>query len=330
MQRIAMILLLLASALVDAGFAQLLARPRPVRLRVIVSYYDNISEKVRNATVELMDPVGGSSAMDKKLTDESGQVEFNTFTGQHRIRITADGAYPYEGDFLIAPVETFHIENFRLRRKEGAVEYAGTASNDTVSVVRLKIPEKARKEFEKASKAMSEQDWSGSRKHFQSAIDIYPEYDLAYNGLGIVCLRMKDMQAAEQAFRKAIELNGKFAEAERNLARIMLGTHNYQEAASLLNQSLETEPTNAWALTNAAYAELELHRFKEAAAHALQVHFLPHQGLANAYVIAAYALDAMGQKQEAIAQWELYLKEEPKGPNAKRARDELARLKKTK
>jgi hypothetical protein len=328
MQRIAFILLLLACAAGSSSFAQL-ARPNRVRLRVVVSYYGNISEKVRDATVELMDPVGGSSEMDKKLTDQSGQVEFNTSTGQHRIRITADGTYPYEGDFLISPVETFHMENFQLRRKEDAAGNAAPAGTDTVPVIRLKIPEKARKEFEKASSSMSEEDWSASRKYFQAAIDIYPKYDLAYNGLGIACLRMKDTQAAEQAFRKAIELNGKFAEAQRNLARIVLGTHNYQEAASLLNQSLESEPTNAWALTNAAYAELQLHRFKDAAAHALQVHALPHKDFANAHVIAAYALDAMGQKQEAIAQWELYLKEDPKGPNASRARDELVRLKKT-
>ncbi len=83
---------------------------------------------------------------------------------------------------------------------------------------------------------------------------------------------------------------------------------------------------NSWALTNAAYAELELHRFKEAAEHALRVHGLPHDGLANAHVIAAYALEALGQQQEAAAQWRLYLKEDPKGPNAKRAQESVARL----
>jgi Flp pilus assembly protein TadD len=321
MKRIAVI----GCALAPAGYAQF-TRPNPVRLRINVSNADDISQKVRDATVELMDPVGASSEMDKKLTDQSGQVEFNTSTGQHRIRVTADGMYPYEGDFQISPVETFHTETIRLVRKEDAGTSATAASKETVPVIRLKIPEKARREFDKASRLMSEENWAESRKHLQSAIDIYPEYDLAYNGLGIVCLRMKDVQAAEKAFRKAIELNSKFAEAQRNLARISLGSHNYQEAASLLNQSLETDPINPWALTNAAYAELELRRFKEAAAHALQVHAFPHQGLANAHVIAAYALDALGRKQESMEQWQLYLKEDPKGPNANRARDELARL----
>jgi Flp pilus assembly protein TadD len=296
-------------------------------MRVIVSYADG-QDPVQNAEVEVMDSVGGSSVTDKRFTDTDGQVEFTVFTGAHRVRITADDCYPYEGDFQIGAVETFHVENFRLRRKATGTTM-GTEDKATVPMIRLKIPDKARKEFEKGSKAMEEQKWPESRKHFQAAIDLYSDYDLAYNGLGVACSQMHDLPAARQALQKAIELNDKFAGAQRNLARLLLSDHDYAEAASLLNQSLSVESTNAWALANAAYAELELHRFKEAAEHALQVHGLPHQGLANAHVIAAYALDALGQHQEAVAQWKLYLKEDPKGPNAKRAQEEIRRLTKS-
>jgi tetratricopeptide (TPR) repeat protein len=298
-------------------------------MRAVVTYAGG-QEPVRNATVELMDSVGGGAVTDNRLTDHDGRVEFNTVTGSHRVRITADDCYPYEGEFQIGGSETFHIENFSLRRKPGSgAVTAETEGTNTVPLIRLKIPEKARKEFEKGSKAMEDKDWPSSRKHFQTAIELYPDYDLAYNGLGVACSELHDTPAARQAFLKATALNDKFAGAERNLARITLAEHNYEQSASLLNQSLTVEPGNAWALTNAAYAELELHRFKEAAEHALQVHALPHQGLANAHVIAAYALQALGRPTEAAAQWKLYLKEDPKGPNAKRAREELARLAKS-
>lgn len=304
--------------------AQGLNRPQPVRLRVIVSYQDSHA-KVYQATVELMDAVGGSSAMDKHFTDQDGRAEFNTITGAHRIRITGDDFHPYEAEFEIAPTETYHVENFAVRPKSGG-ETTSTEAMNTVSAIRLKIPDSARKEFEKGSKAMEEQRWGESRKHFQAAVDLYPDYDLAYNGLGVACSQLNDAPAARQAFLKATELNDKFAGAQRNLARILLSERNYREAAALLNLSLSVEPMNAWALTNAAYAELELHRFKEAAEHALRVHGLPHDGLANAHVIAAYALEALGQQQEAAEQWKLYLKEDPKGPNASRAGEAIARL----
>ena len=325
--RFLLVVALFVLAACGTCLAQGLNRPRPVRLRVIVSYQGG-QTKVNHATVELMDAVGSSSALDKQITDQDGRVEFNTITGAHRIRITGDDIHPYEGDFEIVPTETYHIENIGVRRKPEGEATSAEAMN-TVPAIRLKIPDNARKEFEKGSKAREEQRWGESREHFQAAVDLYPDYDLAYNGLGVACSQLNDIPAARRAFLKATELNDKFAGAQRNLARILLSERNYQEVASLLNRSLNVEPMNAWALTNAAYAELQLHRFKEAAEHALQVHSLPHDGLANAHVIAGYALEALGQQREAAEQWGLYLKEDPKGPNAKRALEAVARLTKS-
>ena len=303
---------------------QRLGRPNPVRLRIMVTYADG-QTRVRDATVELQDAVGGASAMDQRVTDQNGQVEFNTLTGTHRIRITGADILAYEGEFDIIPGESDHRENIRVRRKAGD-QASSPEGQGTIPAVRLKIPDNARKEFEKGSKAMEKREWQESRKYFRAAIDLYPDYDLAYNGLGVACSQLNDKPAARQAFVKAVELNDKFAGAQRNLARIMLSERNYEQAASLLNQSLNVEPTDAWALTNAAYAELQLKRFKEAAEHALRVHGLPHEGLANAHVIAAYALEELGRQPEAAAQWKLYLKEDPKGPNAKRAQEAVTRL----
>jgi tetratricopeptide (TPR) repeat protein len=303
---------------------QRLSVPRPARLRVTVTY-DAQQVRVRVATVELQDAVGFSTAMDHKVTDQDGRVEFNTTTGVHRIRISGADFYTLESELEIAPVEDLHAETFRVKRKTGVETTTQDEQND-IPAVRLKIPDKARKEFEKGSKSLEDQNWSASRKYFQAAIDLYPDYDLAYNGLGVACSQMNDTPSARQAFVKATQLNDKFAGAQRNLARILLSERNFEQVALLLNQSLSVEPMNAWALTNAAYAELQLHKFKEAAEHALQVHKLPHEGFANAHVIAGYALEALGKQQEAAAQWKLYLKEDPRGPNAKRAKEAVARL----
>ncbi len=305
------------------GWSQRLAVPQPTRLRINVS---DGSSPVRDATVELQDAVGGGSPSTQKMTDQDGRVEFNTITGTHCIRITAADIEPYERcELEIAPSESYHVEEIRVKRNTAAKAVSPEATG-FVPAIRLRIPDDARKEFDRGSKALADKDWTSARKSFQAAIALYPDYDLAYNGLGVASSQLNDPAAARQAFRKAVELNDKFAGAERNLARFMLSDHNYPEAATLLNQSLVVEPNDAWALTNAAYAELQLHRFKEAVDHATRVHALPHGGLANAHVIAAYALDALGQQQEAVAQWKQYLQEAPKGPNAKRAEDELRRL----
>jgi tetratricopeptide (TPR) repeat protein len=131
---------------------------------------------------------------------------------------------------------------------------------------------------------------------------------------------------ARKAFTKAIELNDRFAAAQRNLARILIAEKNFGGAAILLERSLESEPNNAWALTNAAYAELQRKKFVEAADHARRVHALPHEGLANAHVIAGHALEVLGKREEAITEFRHYLEEDPKGPNVTRVQQALARL----
>src|SRR5437879_13000104 len=70
--------------------------PRIVPLHLIVTI-DGDMEKASNVTVELMDAVGSSSAMDRKLTDNDGVVIFQALSGLHRIRITGPYPDPYEG-----------------------------------------------------------------------------------------------------------------------------------------------------------------------------------------------------------------------------------------
>ena len=301
-----------------------LRQPTQARLRVIVTYDDGRT-RVRDASVEVMDAVGGSSAMSERLTNQDGQVEFSAWSGLHRIRVTGADIRPYEGEFEIAPEESFHLEYVTVQRKtEG--QASSPEGQGTIPAIRLKTPDEAKKEFEKGSEALKQQQWESSRKHFQAAIDLYPDYDLAYNGLGTACWQLNDTPGARAAFLKAIQLNEQFAEAHRNLAHILLRERNYEELAGHLNLSLKVDPANTWALAYAAYAELQLNRFQEAADHARRVHGLPHEKMAWVHMVAGYALEGLGRKQEAAAEFKLYLKEDPKGSDVKHAQEALARL----
>lgn len=301
-----------------------LSPAKPARLRVMV-VYDDGQTRVRDAMVELQDAVGGASVQDQKLTDQDGLVEFNTVTGVHRVRITGPTIFPYEGEFDITPAESYHQENIHVRRK-GGDQASSPEGQGTIPAIRLKIPDKAKEQFDKGSEAREQQEWEESRRHFQAAIDLYPDYDLAYNGLGTAAWQLRDAAGARAAFLKATQLNEQFAEAQRNLSRILLGERNWVELAAHLNSSLKVEPTNVWALAYAAYAELQLRRFPEALDHAQRVHNLPHGKMAWVHMVAGYAQEGMGQKQKAAEEFKLYLKEDPKGSDVKHAQDALARV----
>ncbi len=301
----------------------ILVKPTPCRIRIVVVVGDH-EEKVRDADVELMDQDG--LPVDRQFTDNDGQVEFNHLTGRHRVLVRGSEIQSAEVEFDIAHAESFHVQRVRVRPKAQPGEAKAPAGESTVAAARLNVNPRARKEYEKGNKALQEKKWDAAYESFRAAIALYPDYDLAYNGLGVAQTNLNNAAAAEVSFRQAIRINPKYAVAQRNLARLLLPEKNYEEAKALLVASLAIEPTNTWAMTNAAYAALQLKRYEEAAALARRVHQFPHTGFAEAHMIAGYALEALGQKAEAVAEFQLYLQEEPAGPNAASAREGIARL----
>jgi tetratricopeptide (TPR) repeat protein len=299
--------------------------PKAVKLRLIVSV-DGDVEKAANVTVELMDAVGSSGALDSKVTDNSGIVVFRTLDGLHRYRITGPHIQAYEGEVRIMPNEPSHVEHVRVRHTAGRQPTSESPNGGLVAAARLNVPDSARKAFEKGSEAMRRQRWQESVGLFETAIREYPEYDLAYNSLGIVQIQLNDVPAARQSFEKAISLNENFAGANRNLARILLAEQKNSEALPLLKHSLSSEPENAWALTHAAYVELMLHDFGNALLDARKAHTVPHDGFANAHIVAAMSLEATGKPAEAVQEYRMYLQEDPNGRDAERASKAIARL----
>ncbi len=321
-RRVLPLVLVLLAASSSAVSQGRLTRPQTCRLRIIVT--TDQQERIKDASVELMDAVGFSSATSTKITDSDGQVDFDTRTGTHRVRAYGVEIHEYNGEFDIQPNESSHLERIRVRLKPAST--TRPAPGEAIAAIRLKIPPRADKEYETGSKSLKKQDWQEAVKHFEAAIALYRDYDLAYNGLGVAHMNQGNVEAARQAFQKAIELNKTYAAAERNLARILISEHNYQDADALLKKSLAMEPLNAWALTYAAYAELQTHKFSEAIAHARKAHELPHQGLASVHFVAALALEATQQPEEALAEYRKYLEEDPNGRDVTRAREAVARL----
>ena len=306
-------------------WGQFTSQQRSCKVRITVT--DAFQHPIRDLTVELQDAVGLAAAGTSKLTDSDGRVEFNSFSGRmHRVRITGSEIHPYEGEFEIAPSETNHSENIHVKLKSPAGADNAVPAGPPVPSVRLKIPSQAQKSYERANKAAEKNEWKTAVQYYRAAIEQYPDFDQAYNGLGIALSGEGDDGGAKQAFQKAITITPEYAMAGRNLARILLSEQDWKGADELLRKSLQTEPVNPWALTNAAYAELKLGDFAPAAANAQKVHTLPHAGFENAHFIAALALEELHKPDAAKAEYDLYLKEAPTGPNAVRAHEALARL----
>jgi tetratricopeptide (TPR) repeat protein len=300
---------------------------------VVRVYIDGLHNPAgTNLTVQLLDTFG---TLEKEThTDSGGMVQFQAkviTTGSQettkRLRIYGPGIKEYEEQLDIGAMEFRKNVNVIVRSNPSGAPTAGLPTDlSSVAANRLKVPNKAEKEFLKGKDAGDKKDWPEATKHFQSAIALYPDYDLAYNGLGQALASNGDVKGARSAFEKAIQLNDNFAAAYRNLAKLSLSEHKFDEMDNLLTRSLSADPLNAWALAYAAYAELQLHKFDDAITHARKAHSVKHDGLASVHIVAARALEEKQAPSEALEEYRLYLQEDANGRDADRAHKAITRL----
>jgi Tfp pilus assembly protein PilF len=112
----------------------------------------------------------------------------------------------------------------------------------TVSVSELKIPEKAKKELERADKSLRAGNLREAAEHVEKGLAIYPELAQAHNGLGALYAALKEYDKSEDEFGKALALSRDYRLAADNLTAVLCMQHKYAEAEPVARRALDMEP----------------------------------------------------------------------------------------
>jgi tetratricopeptide (TPR) repeat protein len=269
----------------------------------------------------------GSTLVAESYTTDGGMTQFTGVpVGNYHVMVTGEGIEDTDsGVFEVDQRRTTQSLLISVRPVNESNNQFEPGS-PLVAVVNLNVPASARKEFDKANEAVARQDWTKALQRLNRAISIYPEYASAYNNLGVVYSRMNDFAHEREALEKAISLNDHFVQAFVNLAKLCFRENNFRQAETLLERATRAEPTNAETLTLLAKAQLLNQHYDAAIASAHSVHALPHQGLAVAHYIAARAFEHENRPQDALAEFQTFLMEEPEGARAAHVRDEMAQI----
>jgi len=261
-------------------------------------------------------------------TNDIGEVDFaGVPMGNYHVRISGDGIETTDSS-------TFDVDNRKVTQSQYVTvrQLAETgpkplSSHSTmVSASDLNVPQKARKEVDKANEAMAEQNWKKAQEHLEKAIAIAPQYATALNNLGVLYAKTNDLPHEEDALKKAIAANDHFAPAFVNYGKLCILQKNFPQAETLLQKAVTVEPGNAESLMLLADAEYMNRHFDAAIVSARQAHSADKEHPPFVHYIAARSYQQQNRQQDALVEFQLFLQEEPKGPRADHVRSDVAKI----
>jgi tetratricopeptide (TPR) repeat protein len=261
-------------------------------------------------------------------TNDNGRADFrNVSLGEYHVEVSGDGIETTASSlFEVDSRQVTQSEYVTVRKSAGQVEETAASRHGTVSASELQVPEKARTQLNRANDAISRQDWKLAVELLNKAIAAYPSYAMAYNNLGVVYARMNDTAHEQQALEKAVSLDEHCAPARQNLARVYLRQRSYSLAETLLSKGLSADPNNGEYLTLMADVQYMQGHYDAAINSAQKTHALSNAHPSVAHYIAGMAYKQENLKEQAIAEFQVFLKEEPSGPRADRVRGDMANM----
>ena len=278
---------------------------------------DGEAQPAARVRVDVRGLTGGTIAT--AFTDSSGRFEAPAEgTGSVIVRVQEQGYEPveqrvdvgYEG---ITPgvVITLH----KLRSTPVGPE------GYTVSVHDLKVPGKARHEYEKGLEHIQKKDIAGGLEHFKEATHAFPDYYEAYYQIGLADLELRRGDEAEHALQRSIDLSGgAYAEAQFALGALLCDRRSYADAERVLRRAIDVDASSWKGHLFLGQALFGQNRLAEAEKSAREV-LLRKPDLPSAYILMANIHIKQHQYALGIKDLDTFLHMKPEGPTSDQARE---------
>ncbi len=262
-------------------------------------------------------------------TDRDGRFQFlHVAAGDYTVEVEADrnrDRFEITTERVTVRIDTPSFITLSLKEKG---KTSGAKRDKTVSVAMLdqKIPPAARHEYDNATQLARAGKSDESIAALQRAIGIYPEYLKALNDLGAQLLEAGRLDEALVALRKATQIDPNSFNPLFNLGIVLVRKKMFPDALTILDRALTSEPSSPAAHLYAGMAASGTSDATRAEREFKTTHDLGGSSFAVALVYLARLDLKQGRKQEAIDALQLYLREEPSGPNSAVAKKMLADL----
>jgi tetratricopeptide (TPR) repeat protein len=268
---------------------------------------------VKNATVKLETEEG--ELVQEQPTTTAGQFFFNNIPkAMYVLTVTAQGFETYQQTFNMGEGANQYDISVSLTPAGKPVQ----AKAEPPALSDAQAPKEAKRDYDKAEKAISSRKYGEARKQLKSAVDQYPCYAKAQTKLGLIMSQQKDYRDAEAAFRKSISCDAGYLDAYLELGQLLNAEKRFTEAGPVLEQGLRQSPASWQFYYEAGVGQYGLGHYDIARQQFEKAKALTAQPSADLDVKLADVYVKENSFQKAYASMQDYLKLDPEGAFAPR------------
>lgn len=200
-----------------------------------------------------------------------------------------------------------------------------------INISQMNIPSKAKDEFARGMREEQSHNAKKAETHFRRAINVFPNYALAWCELGRVQEQAGRANDAYASYQHALEADPNLVNAARGLSILQAHKQQWQALLDTTNHILQTYPnqySEFWFLNSVAYFNLQnLQGAERSVLRGLRLDS-KHQ-IPQLEYLCGRVLGAQGHYQDAAAHIRNYLRLAPKAPDAHQAAEFLAAFEKS-
>jgi tetratricopeptide (TPR) repeat protein len=205
---------------------------------------------------------------------------------------------------------------------------AGGREGNTISAISAKAPEDAKKEFEKGRDDFAKKKYADADKHLAKAVEIYPQYAVAWDMRGREQRMQQLNKSAEDSFLAAIKADEKYIPPYLQLAGLYAANGLWEDTLRPASKVIELDQSHypdAYFLNALALYNLQqLPAAETNVRKAIEIdkeHHYPRTEL-----LLGWILQAKGDKPGAAEHYRAYLKLEPTSMEAPKIKAFLAEV----
>jgi tetratricopeptide (TPR) repeat protein len=262
----------------------------------------------------------------EERTDSLGKFRFADLQpAQYLLSIRMPGFKEIQREVNLVMIPSDYIQRGLV--PDGTVSGGGSAYSP--KLLDANVPAEARKEFERADTALANNKAVEGISHLEKAIQIYPNFVEAELRLGAAYMDQQKWEQAEQVLKRAFETNPKAANAQFALGEVYFQQKRFNEAEKALLKGLEIE-NRSW---QGHFALGRLYWTRggngdiQKAGRQVAITLQLNSALAPAHLLAGNILLRAKKREEAIIEFQEYLRLAPKGEVADQVRETLQKIK---